>query len=736
MSKLKTRTIGLIVAIALLCTAIANVLSATSFVTFAGTDESSVSPVMTDPAFKMTSFADDDLLTLMSDDTVHGVLHPTAGFGGRANASNLGDRMRYTIEDGVTVELKNVSIEKEGRFFITMQTHPTGTMGAGNGGGVHVGFDVMYYANHGKCFFHLMVYNTDTSVGWVPLEIPLDGDEWSAESIVITFTAHSVNVKYTGATTDDADMTLSDGIAGFENLCADFNDSSRQYYSPQAYLSIDCYYPNVGQTRGTVNFDLISVNGKAPGAIYREALNAQVSDFIAAVETAEQDGTESNIAGAVALNTFGTDGAYGKLLAQFGTSEQKTQVAAAVDKIVSLNGDSIFAELKGQIEAYIAALDAYDLDDESTHSAATAAYGEIDWSQYDVLNAGFKEQVDALVSTMKSKTFFKSSIYDVADKAVKSMETATSAEFSSSDGYLNIKAQCEGWADYKNLNFVNELAASKIEELDARVAAVEEKVSASFYDNFIYIGTESEVKLYDEGLYLSVKPDVYPNTDNAVSFKQKMTLGENSEISFNLIYALRKLGAFQMQIGFYPVAGAMTKGGVDGVRVDFWLSETGITEVKPVNGKDETDAYTGAILSLTDEEFFDFEADVLDYTKSDYTVKLCKNADGTLYVTVNGLEIDITGAGLNADLFKDGVYITITGCGYNGTANNELLVTKVGSTVYADVGTTETPGTETPGNDDGTQQNKGCGSVAAVSSLAVAALLFGTAVVMMNKKKD
>ncbi len=269
------------------------------------------------------------------------------------------------------------------------------------------------------------------------------------------------------------------------------------------------------------------------------------------------------------------------------------------------------------------------------------------------------------------------------------------------------------------------------------MAAVKGKLEASFYHGFIYRGTESKVQLYDEGLYLSVKPDVYPATDNAVSFQEKMTLGVDSEIRFNLIYGLRKLGAFQMQIGFYPVAGAMTKGDTDGVRVDFWLSEQNVTQIKPVNGRTEESICGDAMLSLPDEEFFDFEADELDYTQSDYTVKLAANDDGTLSIFVNDLEMVVEDEAFSADLFKDGVYITVTGCGYAGTANNELLVTKIGSTEYVEL---DDGGSDpvTPPDDGGDSDSCGScgGSIGGVSALAAAALLLACAAYAIGKKRN
>ena len=710
---------------------------------FARAEESAVpTEVMTDPVYKMIALGDNDSMKLMSDDTVHGSLTPSPGFGGRANASELGDAVRYTVADGVTVQLKNVAISGHACLTVAMQTVSTGTIGVGNGGGVHVGFRVMDIG--ASTYLHMVVWNNDANAlagagGWNPVEVALSERAWSADEINITFTSTSLTVSYTGATTADfAPVTINTEMenGAFAKIFEDFNDSTRQYYGEKAYLSFSCY--DMSGNTGNAQFDLATVNNKAPGAAYKEALNAQVTAFTTAVATAEESEQQSDIDAAVALNKFGADEAYGKLLAQFGTKEQERDVRAAREKIVALNGDALFAELKTPIEAYIAALDAVTPDNEDTALSATVtAYNAIDWSKYDLLNAGFKAQIDELKEAMKGKSYFKKSIEAVADAHIKVIETATASEFNSSAGYISTKAALDGWNAYKATNFVGELTESKVEALDARVADAKTKLESSFYHNFTYRGNVSEVQKYDEGLYLSVKPDVYDrveqklSTDNVVLAKEKMTLNENSEVRFNMIYAPRlAVGSFQMQIGFYPVANATTYDR-DGVRVDFWTSNMNMTEIKPVNGKTELPICGERSIQLEDEEFFDFEADELDYKQSAYTVKLCSDEDG-LYLLINGLRLDIEDEAITPELFKDGVYVTFSASGSAGMAPYELLVTKIGGTKYADLpDEPENPDNpnnpDKPNTDDNKQEEGGkkkkCGSFAGASVSVVAALI-------------
>ncbi|WP_251617729.1 hypothetical protein [Pumilibacter muris] len=722
----------------LLAFAMASAMFGGGYALFARAEEQAPAEVMTDPVFKQftmnTISGKEDSVKLMSDDTVHFVMHPTPGIGARATAAELGDGYRFDVKDGVTVVLHDVNITDDAYFLAGMQTDPAGAPPPGGGGGIHMAMTVMNYPNSATpgYYFTWILGNNDTTV-WSPLGQPFMGADvnaWHADTVTLTYSDTSFSIVTTGATTGDISETRNKDTAGFANLFKDFTESG------DAYLSFNVYNPNAGQATGEVEFNLMSVNDKAPGAAYKEALNAQVTAFTTAVAKAEESENQSDIDAAVALNKFGTDEAYGKLLTQFGNVDQQRDVRAARDKIVALNGDAIFAELKTPIEGYIAALDAVTPDNEDTALSATVtAYNAIDWSKYDLLNAGFKAQIDELKNTMKGKSYFKKSIEAVADAHIKVIETATASEFNSSAGYVSAKAALDGWDAYKAANFIGELTEAKVAALDARVADAKTKTESSFYHNFTYRGNVSEVQKYDEGLYLSVQPDVYDRveqklpTDNVVLAKEKMTLNENSEVRFNMIYAPRlAVGSFQMQIGFYPVANATTYES-DGVRVDFWTSNMNMTEIKPVNGKTELPICGERTIQIEDEDFFDFEADELDYKQSAYTVKLCSDEDG-LYLLVNGLRLDIEDEAITPELFKDGVYVTFSASGSAGMAPYELLVTKIGGTKYADVPETpdnpnnpDNPDNPEKPNEPAPEKKKKCGAVAGASVSVVSALI-------------
>ena len=449
MSKIKTRALALIAAAALLLAALAQVLFFMPRPA-AAADEGTEGPtaVMADPTYQLISLGADDSMMLMSDGTVQGSLTPSVGFGGRANSNGLGEASRYTVANGVAVTLKNLSISAEACFTVAMQTHPTGTLT--DGGGVHVVFRVMLEgANY---TFALIVYRNDASMAdgyfWNPVGVALEGDEWQAETVTLRFTDTSLAISYTGATTADFAETTISTENGFSGIFEDFTNSERPNYSDKAYLSFNCYNPNAGQETGHVDFTLASINGQTPQAGYKAAMDAQVTAFVDAVVAAGDGSDQDKVDAAVALNVFGEDQAYGKLLAQYGSEEQKADVAEARAKITELNGDAIYAELRGKVDAFVAAVEVYDQFDDATKTAAVEAYNAIDWSLYDDLNDNFRGQIDEAVADMKELTFFKNAMNDVYDAKLALLETATAAEFSSSAVYLSFRGSVEVWAGY------------------------------------------------------------------------------------------------------------------------------------------------------------------------------------------------------------------------------------------------------------------------------------------------
>ena len=250
MSKHKTVAIRLIAAIAMLCAAIAMFFGAA----FAYADE--VTEVMEDPTYEMIAFGAGDSMKIMSDGTVQGNLAPTTGFGGRANSNGLGEASRYSIADGVSITIKNLTISAEACFTVAMQTVSTGTIGQGNGGGVHVGFRVI--KEGGGYNFRLIVWNNATSVQWAPEDaykvLDAENPVWTAETVNIFFSRDALRVSFQGATGGDfAEVTLNEA-AGFGNLFDDFADDDVSpadgiYHSTKPYLSFSCYNANQERIR-------------------------------------------------------------------------------------------------------------------------------------------------------------------------------------------------------------------------------------------------------------------------------------------------------------------------------------------------------------------------------------------------------------------------------------------------------------------------------------------------------
>ena len=260
-------------------------------------------------------------------------------------------------------------------------------------------------------------------------------------------------------------------------------------------------------------------------------------------------------------------------------------------------------------------------------------------------------------------------------------------------------------------------------------------MSKSFYSSFWTEGNTWEARKTDLGLYASGAGKYY----ETLGFNQKLEIGKTTTVEFNIISALRKLGANHLHLGFYPVVGTGTKGTSDGVRVDFWFSAAGTIEIKPVNGRtEEADVFEGAYLSVPDTGDIDLDADEIDYTAGKYVVSLLVE-DGTLVLNVNGMEMDLI---VSPELYKDGAYLTVSAMSVEGADNNEILITKVGNTSYVkgEDPKPADPDSSSSTDNNSSKENSGdncancSGSIESnVANIALLALAFGLTIVIRKK---
>lgn len=223
------------------------------------------------------------------------------------------------------------------------------------------------------------------------------------------------------------------------------------------------------------------------------------------------------------------------------------------------------------------------------------------------LSAQYKDKLNASLTALVQGETFRTIILAKAEAYVSSYEEAVAAgDAASLSTFKQLNAIVENWPAYKAENYLEiSLTEEEIAAFDARIAAIDEKLSSSFYSALWTEGDTWEARKTDLGLYASGAGKYY----ETLGFNQKLELGKTSSVEFNIIYALRGLGKNHLHIGFYPEAGTGTKGSADGVRVDFWFSDTGLIEIKPVNGRTEENIYDGAYLSVEDTGFFDVEAE-------------------------------------------------------------------------------------------------------------------------------
>ncbi|MBQ7164584.1 MAG: hypothetical protein IJR61_04575 [Clostridia bacterium] len=298
------------------------------------------------------------------------------------------------------------------------------------------------------------------------------------------------------------------------------------------------------------------------------------------------------------------------------------------------------------------------------------------------------------MSSARAKAEYPAFINGYAEGFVSSYENSVKdGEAEDLSAYLAISDIEDIWREFKAVNALDKLSAAQLEGFDGRVEKLKTSASNSFYSGLWREGESWQAKLTENGLYVTGE-GAYGET---LGYNKKLELGKTTEIKFNVIYALRKLGANHLHIGFYPVPGTGTMGTSDGVRVDFWFSGT-VIEVKPVNGRTELPVYDAAYISVADTGFFDPE--LPDPDQGAYTVKLGANGS-TLFISVNGLEMDLTG--LDANLYKNGCYLTVSAMSVKGADRNELVITSVGdiSFVPANGGSDGT-------DDQSSNKKKGC----------------------------
>ena len=359
----------------------------------------------------------------------------------------------------------------------------------------------------------------------------------------------------------------------------------------------------------------------------------------------------------------------------------------------------------------------------ATYRETKQAFDNVFEVKTDNLSEEQKTAFNNRKSALKDKNNYKQFIGDYTDDYVNSFESnVENGKINSLDNYMKVKNIESIWSEYKERVNLNVLENNKIEEFDSRIRTLKSSLTGSIYDDFWRQGDTWNAIEKDYGLYVTGL-GAY---GQALGYNQKLEVGVDSEIKFNIIYAFRRLGANHLHIGFYPKTNTATLGDADGVRIDFWFAGT-VIEVQPVNGRTETTIYDAAYLTIQDTGFFEEEDP--DYEMGSYDVKLLKNGN-QLSISVNNYEMDITG--LDASLYNNGCYLTVSTMSYEGLDWNELVITSIGNRSF--IKSQEEPSQPEDNKEPEEKKEKGCKSQ--VSFISLIGLFTLLTLVAIRKRKE
>ncbi len=638
----------------------------------------------------------------------------TPGYGTRSLMSNLdGYGLLDVKEFTTTISLQSVPVGISAVF--SLQTVPTGTIGPGNGNGVHV---MMRMDMENQ--LTLVVYNQDAS-NTVSVKQYLTLDESKDISVSFSYANASITVQ-------DSDETWE-----VKNGIVELMD---QHYADNNYLgywAMSSYYMGTAPATENCQFIIREINGETPRDLHTAAVEKAVAALEEGFAGLSANSTVEEVNAVSALNVFKAGSSMSSLLNVANNSEALRTRVQTVEAGLSIYEQRMeFDVIDAQLNAFIAQLETYDKANAISVQDTRDAYEAIDFAKMETMPDVYKEQLVTKFEGIKAMQSFSAFIVNEIDLFFTQYEEMIDGEdVTSLSDYKALASVPETWAEFKQKNGLESLlGVDVLAEMEARAAAFDRILSSSFYSRFWTEGDSWEAKLTEKGLY-ATGAGAYGET---LGFNKKHILGETTDITFNIIYALKTLGANHLHIGFYPVSNTGTMGDTDGVRIDFWFSATGTIEIKPVNGATETEIFTGGWLSVEDTGYFDVET--ADYSVAQYKVEL-DEVDGKLVFRVNGLEMEIDG--LTPDLFADGCYMTISAMSVSGADPNEIMITNVGGVSYINYDPDSENQPVTPPSDSQDQevpQKKGCFSVVDVGGMITSMTILGVAMFARKRRES
>lgn len=627
----------------------------------------------------------------------------STGYGTRALFANLGEYNKLNVKDCSCEIAFDVAVNIS--TMISLQTDETGTVGAGNGNGVHV-----LFRNEYDGFMTVAVYDQAATTTYYATE--LGAFELNEDKTVTV--AFSENEGEYAITVTSGENTLN--IVG-ESLNECFESTYAQY-NYKGYLNISSYY--MAQVESAeAKYSINKVNGMTAVEWEKSILSSAIKQYEDAVALLNEESSQEEIALAVEKNVFDEEIWSDTLLAVDDGSLQD-RIDAADAAIGQYSNKLDYEKISAAIDAFKTSLGGYDKDNQALVLDARAKYAAIDMEKINTIGAPYEDTLKSELSEVKAMPTYKTFIGVETENYVVMKEAGVKdGDAKDLKTYKEMDTLVSEWQKYVQDNGVAEvLGQDAVNAYEARIQAIVAVKENSFYENFWTEGDTWNAELVDgEGLYAS-GAGLYHET---LGFNQKLELGKNTEITFNVIYALKRLGANHLHIGFYPKTNSGTLGDAEGVRVDFWFAGSSI-EVKAVNGKTEEDVYDTAYITVEDMGFYDPEEGDTDVGK--YTVKLYTYGDA-LVVSVNGMEMDIVG--ITPDLYADGCYMTVSAISVRGADYNEIMITKLGDVDYTNYAEQQ------PATDDSDEKEAGCGSRIHGEVVGCVAIVAALAFVVLRK---
>lgn len=409
----------------------------------------------------------------------------TPGYGTRSLMSNLdGYGLLDVKEFTTTISLQTLPVGVSAVF--SLQTVPTGTIGAGNGNGVQV---MMRMDMENQ--LTLVVYNQDAS-NTVAVKQYLTLDDSKDISISFSYEDESITVQ-----DSDEKWEVKNSIVNLIDEHYDDNDYL-------GYWCVSSYYMGAAPTTESCQYIIREINGLTPRALHTSAVEKAVIALEEGFAGLSADSTAEEINAVSALNVFRDGSSMNSLLSVANGSEALSARIQTVKNGLSIYEQRVdFDVIDAQFNALIAQLDTYNKNNPLSVRDTRAAYEAIDFAKIDTLPNVYKEQLVTKFENIKAMDNFSTFIINEIDVFFAQYEEMVDGDdVTALSQYKAIASVPETWAEFKEKNDLeNVLAADVLSEMETRATMFEDILESSFYSRFWTEGDSWEAELTDKGLY-------------------------------------------------------------------------------------------------------------------------------------------------------------------------------------------------------------------------------------------